>query len=351
MPLPVINFAAIPPQGNSFARDFGQILQSGMMFPELLKQQQLANALSTLKNQYLPQQMQTEISLRQAQANRANNLANMPFGGQILPGPAGQIQGLELIGQQYGKDSPQYKKAVELYNLNKNAIQNRGLGVGGREDTYFQNIVAQDNPNLTPEQQLQAVNIIRSGGNTLPDGTTLNISPRAIDSMDRMIGYGATTAQRNQRLYAYTLDELIKKTDKNAIAASDYSGFFNKSKGNAQKAIAMMTNENPKSLEKYNQFIYQDVPSMAGEYMRNLGVNASDQQKNLYMNVVNPNNWLNNPKQALSNWNHFKELAKTTSKAVSQSPSIIKQKLSTNESNQSNKSNEMTYNPVTGRLE
>ena len=71
------------------------------------------------------QKQQSENDLRSAQAKREQAKANLPFGGQQLPGAAGQVQGLEMMKGLYGEDSPQYKQALGAFNLGQQGVQSR----------------------------------------------------------------------------------------------------------------------------------------------------------------------------------------------------------------------------------
>ena len=64
---------------------------------------------SLIESKYLPQEKETNLALKQEQIKRQQQLSQMPFGGQHVPGVAGEIVGLELLKQQYGEDSPQYQ--------------------------------------------------------------------------------------------------------------------------------------------------------------------------------------------------------------------------------------------------
>lgn len=75
------------------------------------------------RNMALPQMLQAELGLKQAQAQREQSLANLPFGGQQLPGMAGQIMGLESIKQMYGEQSPQYAMAKDAFDMNQQRMQ------------------------------------------------------------------------------------------------------------------------------------------------------------------------------------------------------------------------------------
>lgn len=164
MPLPVINYAALPTSGDPFQSGLAESIQNGFkmrympdMMKEQLRQAQLANALAQVQAQYAPQMTQAELEykqqqtpylaaqtgltneqakyfgptamsemgLRGAQTKLANQQANMPFGGRFAPGVAGEVQGLEAIKMMYGEDSPQYQMAKKQFDLNNQSTQSR----------------------------------------------------------------------------------------------------------------------------------------------------------------------------------------------------------------------------------
>lgn len=176
MPLPVINYAALPASGDQFQSGLAESIQNGFkmrympdMMKEQLRQAQLANALAQVQAQYAPQMTQAELEykqqmpanlqaqtgltqeqakyfgptamsemgLRGAQTKLANQQANMPFGGHFVPGIGGEIQGLEAVKIMYGEDSPQYQMAKKQFDLNNQSTQSR---------IDYQNVLAQTLP-------------------------------------------------------------------------------------------------------------------------------------------------------------------------------------------------------------
>src|SRR4029077_3947571 len=116
---------------------------------------------------------------------------------------------------------------------------------------------------------------------------------------------------------------LIKKADENANAAVKYSGLLGKGIGTTEKLAEVFGGSGDPDYEKYIKFTRVDVPAIAGEIMRELGANATDAQKKMYLDLVNPVSWDQNPKLALARWNHFKELSREVGRTVSMSPSEI----------------------------
>ena len=168
MAIQPFNYAALGAANmgqTDIAGSFMKGLQAGSM-PKNIKQEQeqreLANALMAIQKQYAPQMTEAELAQRQAQAyltgqqgqyyapdiqsqiafrgaqtNRINQQAKDPFGGKVLPGVAGQVQGIEILGQQYGKDSPIYKEARDAFDLQQQATGSR---------INYQDVLAQTMP-------------------------------------------------------------------------------------------------------------------------------------------------------------------------------------------------------------
>ncbi len=66
-----------------------------------------------------------ENKLNSAKAQREQTLANLPFGGANVPGPAGQIVGLQMVKMLYGPDSPEFKQAEEAFKLSQKSVGSR----------------------------------------------------------------------------------------------------------------------------------------------------------------------------------------------------------------------------------
>ncbi len=63
--------------------------------------------------------------LTQAKTARELKMAELPFGGANVPGPAGQIVGLEMVRQLYGADSEQYKQAQQAFSMQQDSTGSR----------------------------------------------------------------------------------------------------------------------------------------------------------------------------------------------------------------------------------
>lgn len=160
----MINYAGLTPQGNPLARDMMSNIQEGIKagylprnLKENLQEKQLANALQKIALQYAPQNaqadlaynqqraphlnaqtglidqqaqyygpnIQSEMALRDAQTRLGNAQADLPFGGQQLPGAAGQLLGLESIKRMFGENSEQYNLAKRQFDLGQRNTESR----------------------------------------------------------------------------------------------------------------------------------------------------------------------------------------------------------------------------------
>ncbi len=234
-----------------------------------------------------------------------------------------KIEEQKIINQN--KDAylkSQIESNLALSNQRKTGAS--GLGTGGKEELFFQNLVAKDNPqfNNDPAKIYEASNVIRQGGHSLADGTPINpLSPASQASFDRIIKSGNTSQGLNQQRFASTTESLIQRADENAEGAMKYSDLLGGAEGATEKISGLLGGEQSPDYQKYINFTRTDIPFIAGELMRELGVNASDEQKRMYKEVVDPVSWDTNPTLAMAKWNHFKEMVRDVGKSVSKSPS------------------------------
>lgn len=166
MVLPVINYAAMEPQGNPLWRGMAPAITQGLntamdlrQGKNTLKTQDLANALSKIKLEYAPDMMAAELKQQQM-------LANIPFGGLSLPGTSGEILALERMKIMFGENSPQYQNAARAFQLSQ---------AGDVSRINYQNMLAQTLPDriLTPEGKA-AIEETRVGVGLSPSGFSYN---------------------------------------------------------------------------------------------------------------------------------------------------------------------------------
>ena len=239
------NYANIAPQGNSWVRDFIDNLTSGYKAGRLpyetgqLEQKQdldnknqgllnifqgeknneqvpkfnsdmrtasLAQAMQAMLNQEQTTKFNNDLmnssstrALQNANTNNINTLTPLDALQKTLVNKYYPQTTQANIDQQ-NLANKYYPKLTEAQIDSMKAMANMrnmggsGLGVGGKEEALFQNLVKKDNPNLSPEQAYEASNVLRQGGDKLSDGTKLNqMSPASRSSFDRLTKYGSTS--------------------------------------------------------------------------------------------------------------------------------------------------------------
>lgn len=192
MPFHPIDFANIQPQGNPFFKDLIQNLATGYQagqLPQQLErkrqQEELANSMQKLLFEEQPEKFKSEQLSREVE--RALNQATANKIGTLTPMEATK---LALENAWYPKISQSL--VDERGALSKQReLGITGLGTGGKEQFYFQNLTSQSNPNFTPQQVFDASNAVRDGKTTLSDGTPINVTAAMRDSADRIAMYGA----------------------------------------------------------------------------------------------------------------------------------------------------------------
>lgn len=232
-----------------------------------------------------------------------------------MPNQQQMFSPLQILNRDINADITG-KEALATFRAN-------GMGRGG-VDAQRLNMMSQqikaENPTATPEQITDIRNAYLEGRDTDSQG---NPVPPISGVMDSLLtqNYKRNTdvGQRSQERYANTLETAIKNANDNEKSAEKYSGLLGKTEGSAESAESLLGGKSSEDFKKFNNFVTVDVPTIAGEYMRELGVNASDEQKRMYKEVVNPVNWYRSPQVAMSQWSYFKKLAKDVGVTISKS--------------------------------
>lgn len=213
-----------------------EFYQSNKMFPEQLKSSQLKNIIDAakakyaeqteraalektqLENQYYAPNIKSEIALRGAQTNKMNTMTpleamELKIKNQYAPETiqtenaykkqlSEKLRAMtpleveeQKIKNKYGEQSIQADIAEKnaLAEWRKTGGGAKGAGVAAKDDAIFQQSVAKDNPQLSPDEAYQASNIISQGGNQMPDGRSINASAATMRAFDRAVK-GTTTA-------------------------------------------------------------------------------------------------------------------------------------------------------------
>lgn len=256
-------------------------------------------------------------ALLKAQTKREEAKANMPFGGQNLPGAAGQIVGLETIKMAYGEDSPQYKEAKGLYDLNKQSTQSR---------INYQNLLSETAPKRfsTPlAKTIQELEDIKNG--YLP-GTKENMNDEQKKYYEGIYGLDllkktTDTDVKKRNLFSKNMDITINSID--PVALTQYSGIQGALQLLQDKALDLR-GETPERYEKYQNSLTA-AKTLAKQVRQFYGDSITPQVQEGLRQLTDPSAWLKSPKIALSNYNAFVKLLRAetgTYQKATQSPEI-----------------------------
>ncbi len=164
---------------------------------EALLQAQLKNKHDSIINQFLPESEQARIAETQANTGLiGQNTLKQKILNEYLPQrePA-EIAELTARGNYYNQGKPGYS------------------GVGGAAERDFQSNVKLDNPGLTDDEYRDAVNAIRSGETTLPDGRPIKVTPTTMEALNRVVKAGTTANLINQSVKANQGESELKALD------------------------------------------------------------------------------------------------------------------------------------------
>ncbi len=327
MPSPWVNqFSNMPGGGINAAMSANNALAHNMLKtkyygPDIQSQIENRNALTEktktmtpleaaelqLKNQFYAPNIQSEINNRNALTDKYNKMTPL------------EARELDLKNNMYNRVTESNMRANEALANFRNSGGGGG-GVGQKELKGFEHQLSTEHPEWNQQQVNQAASAYLSGATTLPDGTPLPpVSGYSQTFLDQIVKRGNTAQGLNQQRFANTTDRLLNEGAKLMPSVSKYAGSLGKAKGNID-AVASSLGANSPEYNDYLKFTRVIVPTAAGEMMRALGVNASDTQKQIYLEVMNPLTWDSNPKVAMENYNYMQKLFKeTVGKTVGQS--------------------------------
>lgn len=327
LPLPSANF------GSGLAE--GMAARSEML--DRLMKQKIAQQASDRAQQLQPYEMQ----LKEAQANREAAKANLPLGGETLPGPAGELLGLEQIKKLYGENSPQYKNAKAAYDLKQKSTQSR---------VNYEDILANSANkrfSTTLGKTVQEQNDIKNG--FLP-GTNIPLTDDQKKQLEGEYGLAiikpttdADTRKRN--LYAKNIDITLGNINPDDL--TQYSGIQGIGKLAYDSSLDLQ-GKTPDRYKAYQKSITA-AKTLAKQVRQFYGDSISPAIQEGLSDLTNPASWRKSPEIAKSNFNAFVNLLRSEAKTyqeATQSPAVY----SGNTSAPAN-SNVKTYNPKTGRLE
>lgn len=216
------------------------------------------NAYQQGANAFLaPQMAKANLGLTEAKAKREEAMSQLPFGGANVPGPAGEIVGLEMIRQMYGDNSPQYKKASESFSLSQqstgsrlryqdaltNSMGMRYMTPEGKQIVENSNVNQGFSPSGTPQgvpvAPGQAPYIAPSRQNTTSEGAHYGL---------RQIKQDLPAFVMQKNLFANNIDKTIDNIDLNAL--TQYNGPFGALELKKEEAADI----NGKASQKYQKY-------------------------------------------------------------------------------------------------
>lgn len=119
----------------------------------------------------------SEVAMRNAQtANASQDALKQKILNQFLP-------------QREQAEIGETKARGNYYNMGGGSTS-----TGTRDQNIYQNMVANDNPGLSPEETRNAANILASGGTQMPDGRQINMSALTRMQLDRTLKSTTTSA-------------------------------------------------------------------------------------------------------------------------------------------------------------
>jgi hypothetical protein len=253
----------------------------------------------------------------QAQTQREQAKANLPFGGEIPPGPAGQTVGLEMVKQLYGENSTQYQQAKASYDLNQKGIESR---------VNYQKVLT-DSANKrfsTPlAKTVQEFEDIKNG--YLP-GTKIPMTDEQKNNYFGMYGLDLVKRTsdldtRKKNLYSHNMDITLSQIDPRAL--TNYSGIAGGMKLLADKRDSLMGKSVP-AYEAYERSMTA-AKTLAKQVRQFYGDSITSGVQEGLKELTNPTSWLKNPNVALQKYNQFIKLLTSESKTyqqATQSPAI-----------------------------
>jgi len=269
MPFQPFNYANIAPQGSPWMRDLVENLTTGYQASQVprsiaLEQQknQLANQMSQMLNQEQPEKFKSDMAtaalqqaFTQANTNKLNTMT--PLEAQA-----------EVLKNQFYPELTKSQIASNLAMANLRNMGGSGLGTGGKEEIMFQNLIKKDNPNLNSDQVYEASNILRSGGNTLSDGTKLNpMSPAAQASFDRLTKYGTTAGAITPLLKARQADAELKTLM--SMSQPDFAPYATTFAGYSPEQIADTFKSDDASQTRLGKFMAAQAAQYEAAQIRN----------------------------------------------------------------------------------
>ncbi len=255
--------------------------------------------------------------LMNAQAQREQAMANLPFGGANVPGPAGHIVGLEMVRKFYGENSPQYAAAKQAFDLSMRST-------GARAD--YENALTHSMPiryTTTPGRSIIEQSNVAQGYS--PAGTPVGqpvapgqapYNPQAINNDQNnnnpilnaykmhQMKQNVPAQVMNRNLFASNIEKTFNNLNPDDLTS--YSGL----KGIAEKtrdAALAASGNTPDRYLKYQQALTA-ANLLAKQVRQFYGTSITPEMDQQLNSLTNPGTWLNNSKIAKAKFNKFKSI-------------------------------------------
>lgn len=270
MAIGVQQFQTLSPEQMS---PYGGLLQNALKkYGDIVNAKYMDKEKSTALNQAISEalmkQAQAKYAPEMEQAKMQHEQAQAPYM-QAETNKMNTMTPLEAIKQSIlNKYLPQREKAEIGETTQRGNYYSQGgsrgnLAAGDKGEMFFERMVGQDNPQLKgdPNKIFEASNVLRSGGNTLSDGTKINpLSPASQASYERVFK-GTTTAPlvtagvkaNSAAAEMPVLDKYIKQGRSHygkTIGGISY-----------QQLKDSINSEDPKAAQRIGEYIASDVLS------------------------------------------------------------------------------------------
>ncbi|HWY34739.1 MAG TPA: hypothetical protein VNX68_08835 [Nitrosopumilaceae archaeon] len=313
----------------------GEVLNEGIrnLMERLMREKQIENeaqyrnATLSLQQQELPSQ----IELRKAQANKLNQQSDLPFGGRMMPGAAGKALALFMVKRKYGENSPEYKEAKELYDLDKRRSE--------QTINYQESLMnSQGKRYATPlgkraqEEQQIAEGVMPGTGNNGNPG--LSLTPQQRDKLKgqydlKDLKDTTDSGVRQRILYSKNMEKTLNNL--NVDDLTSYSGIKGSAELLKDEAFSQTGNIPPRYL-KYKQSLTA-ADTLAKQVRQFYGDSITPGVQEGLKQLTNPTTWREHPKVAKERFNAFKKILLTEAKTftdAAHSANIYKEEPITN---------------------
>ncbi len=349
-----VNNNPVPLQG------FLQGLQQGMQMGQGLQQNRRDAQMGKLQQALLQTQAKYADPMAQAQLQQAQAEASAPFGGKTLPGIAGDVQGLEMLKQYYGDNSPQYQQASQLLANQQNSDMAR---------VAYENALTSSLPQryLSPTGKLTVEQSNIAAGQS-PAGIPFQNSPvystnDMVDTYNLALQKGTTdTDTRKRNLFATNIEKTIDQINPDAL--TQYGGLQGKLELYGNQGKAALNIPTSKEYQEYQKSLTaaQILAHQIGQFY---GTSIQPEMVERLENLANPSSWTTNPQLSKEK---FQELKQILNNEIGTYRSALKSRSAYQEpaqnlpltDNQINalkgasnpgNANGLTYNPKTGEFE